>query len=123
MITVAIIGTAGRKLDIYKMNSEIYNKMIEKTKEIIEKIFRLDPIKIKLISGGAAWSDHIVIDLFLSNYISQSKLYLPCEWNSINNKYQETNTIYDIGKTANYYHKQFRYSLTLNNFNIIFYLN
>ncbi len=106
-VTVSIIGTAGRKLDGFKMNTKVYNSMINKAKDIIENTFKLDPAKITLVSGGAAWSDHVAVDLFQSDYVKNAKLYLPTEWDAQNKKYHEADDMYDSGKTSNYYHKLF----------------
>lgn len=105
MNTVAIIGTAGRdKNDKYDAN--IYNKMINKCKNIIENDFKLDKNKVLLISGGAAVSDHLAVDLYNQNY-AKAKLYLPALWDSGKKRYCENNKKYDYGKISNYYHKIF----------------
>jgi len=104
--TVSIIGTCGRS-NKELLNLNVYNKMIERAKYIIEKEFKLDPKNIMLVSGGAAWSDHIVISLYLENYVNQAKLYLPTEFDNITKKYKENNSKYDAGRVSNYYHKLF----------------
>lgn len=104
MKTIAIIGTAGRKTDRYKLNAKIYKQMIEKTKDLIENHFKLNPTEITLISGGAAWSDHIAVELYLSDYAKSAKLYLPCDWSD--GKYAQTDNA-GVGQTANYYHSLF----------------
>lgn len=104
MVSVAIIGTAGRS-DLNKLNLELYQKMVSKSKYIIQNIFKLKPENIILISGGAAWSDHIIIDLFLESYTKNGLIYMPTRWE--NKKYLETSYKYDIGITSNNLHKKF----------------
>lgn len=105
MITVAIIGTAGRdKNDKYDLI--VYNKMINKCKEIIEHDFKLKPENILLVSGGASFSDHLVVDLYLQNY-TKAKLYLPAMWDSDKKQYIENDNKYDYGRISNYHHKTF----------------
>jgi hypothetical protein len=114
MKTVSIIGTAGRKLDKYKMTSKLYDKMLLEAKNIIQKTFKLDPAKVILVSGGAAWSDHIAVDLYLQKFVTRAKLYLPCDWDFKNKKHLENNSSFDPGKAANYYHEYFSQKLKRN---------
>lgn len=107
MIKVSIIGTAGRGATGKQLNKEIYNKMVLKSKQIIEKQFLLDPKKIELVSGGAAWSDHIAISLYLEGYVKKATLYLPAEFDTVTEKYVFKNNQYDPGKISNYYHSLF----------------
>ena len=102
---LAIIGTAGRS-KAEELTKELFVKMVEKTKEIVEQVFKLDPKKITLVSGGAAWCDHIVIDLYLQEYSSKTKLYLPAYWDSNKRRYLEDEK-YNSGKVSNYYHNLF----------------
>lgn len=106
MITVSVIGTSGRNT-MDKLNAELYEKMITMTKDIIDNTFKLDPKNIILISGGAAWCDHIAVSLFLENYTNNSRLYIPCEWDFINKMYKRSYTEHDCARTANYYHINF----------------
>lgn len=113
MTTVSVIGTAGRK-NKHKLNNELYDKMINKVKDIIENKFNLNPNNITLVSGGAAWCDHLAVNLFLDNYVKNSTLYLPCDWNFKNKKYLESINMYDCGKVANSYHYYFSEKLGKN---------
>lgn len=112
MIKVAIIGTSGRDKTISKdMTPELLSKMIEKSKEIIEHTFHLDPSNVTLISGGAAWSDHVVVKLFMEHYVSDGLLYLPAQWDVDNKKYAEDTS---YGKISNYYHNLFSKKIKIN---------
>ena len=53
---VSIIGSAGRRGDGKKMTAEIYNRALDKAKEVIKDEFKLNLEKIHLVSGGAAWT-------------------------------------------------------------------
>ncbi|SNW61930.1 Hypothetical protein ORPV_26 [Orpheovirus IHUMI-LCC2] len=107
-VTIAIIGTAGRKEDGQKMSAELYEKMIYAVKYIIIHHFKMDMGKVTLISGGAAWADHIAVNLYNNGYVKDLVLHLPCEWNE--GKYLDTGSRdwrVNPGKTSNYYHEQF----------------
>jgi len=107
-IRVAIIGTAGRKEDGPKMSKELYFKMCRKAINIIDKL-QLKPKCIQLVSGGAAWADHIAISLYLDNNADKLRLHLPCGF------HKEENNSHYIASTkdtktpdaANYYHIEF----------------
>lgn len=81
--TVAVIGTSGRKDDEIKLNANLYQKMIVRVEEIIEKTFKLDWDNVVLYSGGAAYADHVAVALFLK-YSPSKKIKLvietPCGW-------------------------------------------
>ena len=94
---IAIIGTAGRDKNI-EMNKETWNKMV---KDINKRIKKGDTV----ISGGAAWSDHLAVKLFLDGKISKLKLRLPADFNSKTNRF--IGAFGTPGGTVNYYHKKF----------------
>ena len=102
MTTLSVIGTAGRN-NQDKLSIGLYYSMVEKCKDIIQNHFGLNPKNIVLVSGGAAWADHVVVDLFLSQYVTSALLYLPCKWDSEKKQYQNCKT----GTTANHWHKKF----------------
>lgn len=102
MVTIAIIGTAGRdKLAPY--TKELFDKMVNAAKYILRNL-----TDITVISGGAAWADHIAVRLYLEGYVSKLILHLPCAWSET--QYLDTGN-YDWrtnpGKTSNYYHSKF----------------
>jgi len=78
-ITIGIIGTAGRKEDGAKMSKELYGKMYRKADAYISNL-GLEPRDITLVSGGAAYSDHIAVSLYLDNKADNLTLHLPCEF-------------------------------------------
>jgi len=113
MPTVGIVGTAGRLDDTEKMSKELFESMVERAAQIIEHEFHLDWKDIDLVSGGAAWSDHIAVVLYLRKHPKSCKLFVPAAWNNKNPAdphYQEgTVDVYgiDAGKNMNMYHRQF----------------
>lgn len=115
-ISVSVIGTA--KGDFTK---NMFDKMVNKTVDIIENIFNLNMNDVELVSGGAAWSDHCAVSLFLQNRDGHSglnqrfrcqslSLFFPCEWDFEKVKFVDSG-INDWktnpGGLANYYHKLF----------------
>ena len=63
-----------------------------------------------LISGGAAWSDHLAVFAYLQNYVSALELHLPCVYQLNNNCFHDngsTDWRVNPGKLANEYHKVF----------------
>lgn len=109
-ITVSIIGTAGRHYEDRKgLSKQLFYKMIEKAKDIIQNKWGLDPQNVVLISGGAAWSDHIAVHMYLYNNYPNLRLHLPCIWDSKNLCYNNKQ-----GITANQYHQYFSKSMGVN---------
>jgi hypothetical protein len=97
MRRVGIIGSAGRREDGPKMNKDLFYWMVSKA---IQLTYRAD----HLVSGGAAWSDHVAVDLYLSRVVSGLTLYLPCGYDG---SQYISNRIRDTGSIANYYHGLF----------------
>ena len=56
LTTVSIIGSAGRRGDAKKMTRDIYWNMVDKAERVISEHFKLDPARVHLVSGGAAWA-------------------------------------------------------------------
>lgn len=93
---VAIIGTAGRdKTKV--MSLGMWNWMIAQAKDIIKP-------DAHLVSGGAAWADHIAVHLFLTGYASELTLHLPAP---INDKGWFEGPLKSAASAANYYHGMF----------------
>lgn len=96
---VAVIGTAGRdKGRTYDI--DLWCAMYEDAYE------RFKPEKEHhLISGGAAWADHIAVELFLAGRVKNLTLHLPSLFAS--------HTLCFVGPAgssaaaANYYHEKF----------------
>ena len=106
MIKLSIIGSAGRKNDIKYVKPEHLYIIIKNVKNLIENKLDLDPTNVHLVSGGAAWVDHIAVRLYLEGYVKKLTIYSPCKWG--NGKYHENGEHRDNpGRSANFYHGQF----------------
>lgn len=78
---------------------------------------------VELVSGGAAWSDHVAVKLFMNGTVKYLRLCLPCEWDATVNQFVDTTPqgglrrvtrrtnerswIVNPGKLANQYHHKF----------------
>ena len=98
---IGIIGTAGRKPYTDMMTLDLYRKMYSHLRLLLlgrgEYNFRI------LVSGGAAWSDHLAVKAF-NRLTPQLELHLPCSFDYQNTRFSDTNP---TGRTANYYHELF----------------
>lgn len=122
MNTVSIIGTSGRSGNITK---ETYIKMISAS-IIYLKSLSLD--SIVLVSGGAAFSDHIAVHIYLHKdeynlNIIALDLDLPCKFDMITSKFEDNgNSDWkdNPGKVANYYHDKFNYITKSNSYDDLY---
>lgn len=100
MIDISIIGSAGRD-----KNKEIdFDQSLSFVEKYIINNICSDWNNITLVSGGAAYIDHIAVKLFLK-YKCKLLLHLPCQFE--NKKYHDTGSYSNPGKTANLHHKVF----------------
>lgn len=99
MKELAIIGTAGRREDAERLNQDVFDYMCGYAASIVTD---LGPTR--LISGGAAWADHVAVALFNNGIGDELVLHLPAPF--ANCKYQG-NHWKDPGSIANYYHRSF----------------
>jgi 1-aminocyclopropane-1-carboxylate deaminase/D-cysteine desulfhydrase-like pyridoxal-dependent ACC family enzyme len=108
MKKIAVIGSAGRNDDILELNHHLFENMRIKLKSIIEKDLKMSPSDVTLVSGGAAWVDHIAVVEYLSGKYGGLELHFPCKF--IDGKYEDNgayNWQNNPGKSANLYHKHF----------------
>lgn len=108
---VAIIGTAGRKGDAQRMSARLYDSMYN---DMLENLLHLTD-EVDLVSGGAAWADHLAVQLWLNRRnislsIKSLTLYLPCRWYSDSRQPKFVGNT-EISDTANYYHAIFSQEL------------
>ena len=99
MNVMGIIGTAGRKNDKIHMTKQLWENMIVHAITTVE-----DRNPEELVSGGAAWADHLAVVLFRENLVPSLTLYLPAEFQ--NSKFVHPQGQYrNPGSIANYYHQ------------------
>lgn len=107
---LSIIGSSGRGNHRNLYNCNLFDKMIDHTKNIITNEFKLNLKEISFVSGGSAWADHIAVSLFLKGYIDTLYLYLPCTFNLLTKKFIDSNA----GVTLNQLHDTFSKTANIN---------
>ena len=108
-ITIGIVGTAGRKDDEFELSAEKFNQMKTEAKKIIENEQKKG-FNIVLTSGGAAYADHIAVQLALEDKNLKLKLHTPCEFNTSTKRYYDTGefgSAKNPGGIANALHDKF----------------
>ncbi|MDD4930715.1 MAG: hypothetical protein PHG66_00995 [Candidatus Colwellbacteria bacterium] len=109
-IFVAVIGTAGGKKDPMneKLDEDLFRKMVISADKTIMNEFGLDSRGVILVSGGAAWSDHVAVELYKTGRYGGLQIHFPCEWEG--GKHNDTGE-YDWrtnpGRLANSLHDAF----------------
>ena len=113
MLTISIAGTAGRKDDEKKLNRELYLSCYYTVKKLVLTFG--EPIHV--VSGGAAYMDHLAVLLFKNKVAEKLTLHLPCKWDG--------NKLYDSGVfdwktnpggTANFLHRKFQEKIQITSF-------
>jgi len=96
--SVAVIGTAGRDKD-KTYDLELWCAMWEDAR-------RRFVSNVELVSGGAAWADHIAVSLFLADPEQfKLRLYLPSVF--AQHTYRFVGPASSSAAAANYYHERF----------------
>lgn len=104
-LILGIIGTAGRKQAHRFMTAENYNLMLKESEKIISKFgFKT------VVSGGAAFSDHIAVSLFNNNIVDNLILMLPDGFDMDSQEYK----IGHYGNIANDLHQEFNRQCKIN---------
>lgn len=122
--TFAIVGTAGRKDDAQRLSVRHFVSMYDCARILIEQLNANNYLIDTIISGGAAWADHVAVKLFLQQKeLFKLKLFLPCPYNMETKKYDESplninkeSNRYSIGTTINYYHLKFSRTVGFDSF-------
>lgn len=91
---IAIIGTAGRDKS-KPMTSDLWEWMVR------DALMRV-PRGSHLVSGGAAWADHLAVDLFLSGHAGELTLHFPTPFDK-----RFIGPQAGAASAANYYHSIF----------------
>ncbi len=114
-ITYAIVGTAGRKEDGKKLSRQHFEAMMLVATGLLEQINESNYPISHLVSGGAAWADHVAVRMFLDKKVPHLRLFLPDLWE--NGSYHDTgdkDPYRNPGGTANYYHGLFQRATGIN---------
>lgn len=101
---VAVVGTAGRAKDF---ESHLTQDLFEDMVRVVADKVMPDTV---LVSGGAAWADHVAVTLFLRGKVSGLELHMPCEWDAKRTQFVDTGALHwaaNPGRTANAYHRSF----------------
>jgi hypothetical protein len=114
-ITFAVVGTAGRKDDAAKLSVKHFEAMCVVATGLIDQFKENNYPITHLVSGGAAWADHVAVKLFLQKKAPHLRLFLPCEWD--NGSFKDTGSDdfkTNPGRTANRLHKSFQNRTRIN---------
>ena len=95
---IAVIGTAGRDKS-KPMTRALWEAMVDDLRS------RLQPGDV-LISGGAAWADHLAVHAYLQGWCESLKLFLPAPFQL--GKFVGPSS--SSASAANYYHQLFQTS-------------
>jgi len=117
IIRVAIIGTAGRGKSLQGLDAAMYAKMVAHADKLIAE--QTAGHVVHLLSGGAAWADHIAVTLFLSHRYPMLSLHLPCALAVDNGNYHYNDTgnsdfRMNPGRSSNKYHREFSAAISRN---------
>ena len=113
-ITLSIIGTAGRDAS-NPLGKSHFEAMCLVASGLIDQLADSNYPISHLVSGGAAWADHVAVKLFLNKKVPYLRLYLPAVfeggayYDNGSEKWHENS-----GRTANHYHKQFQVATNIN---------
>ena len=88
MARVAIIGFAGGHCP-GPLTPDLFARMVDRAEAIIRTDFALDIAAIELVSGGAAWGDHVAVTLFLRHKMPALTIFAPCEWDATSGKFAD----------------------------------
>jgi len=106
---LGIIGTAGRREDQGLLGPYHFDRMVKAVVTLMDRL-SLDPKTVKVVSGGAAWADHVAVTLALDHIIEPENLtlFIPVPLEYYGYEGPQDHAVYKKqGETANYYHKLF----------------
>jgi len=114
-ITLSIIGTAGRKDDAKHLSKKHFEAMCVVANGLINQCKEINYPITTLVSGGAAWADHVAVTLFLEKKVPHLRLFLPADF--IGGSFRDNGNkdpFKNPGGTVNYYHRQFQKNTGIN---------
>ena len=114
-ITLAIVGTAGRKEDAKHLSRKHFEAMCLVASGLLEQINESNYPITHLVSGGAAWADHVAVRLFLDKKAPGLRIFMPADWEDGSYHDNGNKDAYEnAGGTANYYHQLFQKATGIN---------
>lgn len=99
MTKIAIIGTAGRD-KTKPMTLALWNWMLDDAERHVK-------FEHHLVSGGAAWADHLAVALYINGKVDHLTLHLPAPF--VNGRFNGPDN--SSASAANYYHGRFSRTL------------
>ncbi len=99
-MTLGIIGTAGRREDASRLTPAHWRMMCCVAQTVVTTLG-----VTKLVSGGAAWADHVAVQLYLDDTVNDLTLHLPARFNMAGSANQFEK--HQLGEVANRYHVAF----------------
>jgi hypothetical protein len=98
---ISIIGTAGRGK---QPSREQYFSAVRHAEKLTSQYE-----EVHLISGGAAWMDHVAVSLYIMGKADSLTLYFPCKWSSFSERFEGSTFTAGV---ACHYHHQFSHVMT-----------
>lgn len=124
--TFAIVGTAGRKEDSNRLSFNHFEAMYECASSLLKEFGESGYTVDKVVSGGAAWADHVAVKLFLEKKVPKLKLCFPCQFDSASVMFDpvplsenERQRGYSTGEVTNSLHSRFSRKLRRSSLNEI----
>lgn len=109
---IAIVGTAGRDKAV-KLTEVDYANMIDRSLDYIYDIAHGNVGDVVLVSGGAAWADHVAVHLHLYKNFPL-ELHIPAPWDKRHGEYLDNGAFGahdNPGGLSNWYHRRFTKAL------------
>ena len=94
------------------MTKQLFDGMLAEAERIVTQQLKLDWEDIALVSGGAAWSDHVAVQLYFLHGCDLM-LYFPCGWDDKTMRFVDSGGS-SPGRSANRYHTAFSSSTGYN---------
>jgi hypothetical protein len=107
--TIAVIGTAGRYEDGDKLSIQKYEEMNSIVEKLAAKLQK-ESNSVVLVSGGAAWADHVAVNVFNKGLASKLRLHLPCAFDASVPEFEDAGVedwMTNPGRISNLYHRKF----------------
>jgi hypothetical protein len=93
------------------MSAALFDNMMMDADRWLRAIGSRSARSVALVSGAAAWADHVAVRLFLERRVAGLDLHLPAALEGGRFAEDPSRGRFDPGRTANYYHDIFSASL------------